>query len=50
LHGKNIRRFIPALSRVYASGGQPGAFRTEMQCRGERQNGDVFLANVFFST
>jgi len=50
LHGKNIRRFIPALSRVYANGGQPGAFRTEMQCRGERENGDVFLANVFFST
>jgi len=50
LHGKNVRRFIPALSRVYANGGQPGAFRTEMQCRGERENGDVFLANVFFST
>ena len=50
LHGKNVRSFIPALSRVYANGGQPGAFRTEMQCRGERQNGEVFLANVFFST
>jgi len=50
LHGKNIRSFIPALSRVYANGGQPGAFRTEMQCRGERQNHEVFLANVFFST
>jgi signal transduction histidine kinase len=25
-------------------------FRTEMQCRGEREHGDVFLANVFFST
>jgi PAS domain S-box-containing protein len=50
LHGKNVRPFIPALSRVYANGGQPGAFRTEMQCRGERENGEVFLANVFFST
>lgn len=50
LHGKNIRSFIPALSRVYANGGQPGAFRTEMQCRGERENREVFLANVFFST
>src|SRR5580693_2066580 len=49
LHGKNVRPFIPALSRVYANG-QPGAFRTEMQCRGERENGEVFLANVFFST
>jgi two-component system, LuxR family, sensor kinase FixL len=50
LHGKNVRSFIPALSRVYANGAQPGAFRTEMQCRGERENGEVFLANVFFST
>src|SRR5580700_5918556 len=50
LHGKNVRSFIPALSRVYSNGGQPGAFRTEMQCRGERENGEVFLANVFFST
>ncbi|HEX3875547.1 MAG TPA: PAS domain-containing sensor histidine kinase [Candidatus Acidoferrales bacterium] len=50
LHGTNVRRFIPALGRVYNSGGEPGAFRTEMQCRGERANGDVFLANVFFST
>jgi two-component system sensor kinase FixL len=50
LHGKNVRSFIPALSRVYANGGPPGAFRTEMQCRGERENGEVFLANVFFST
>jgi two-component system, LuxR family, sensor kinase FixL len=50
LHGKNVRRFIPALSRVYTNGGYPAAFRTEMQCRGERENGDVFLANVFFST
>ncbi len=49
LHGANVRRFLPALSRVY-SGGDPGAYRTEMQCRGERANGDVFLANVFFST
>src|ERR1700677_2155203 len=50
LHGKNIRSFIPALGRVYANGGQPGALRTAMQCRGERENHEVFLANVFFST
>ena len=25
-------------------------FRTEMQCRGERASGEVFLADVFFST
>ncbi len=50
LQSQNVRRFLPALGRVYSGGGNPGAFRTEMQCRGERANGDVFLANVFFST
>ena len=46
LPGESIRRFLPALGRLAAS----QAFRTEMQCRGERANGEVFLANVFFST
>jgi two-component system sensor kinase FixL len=49
LTGNDIRVFIPALGRVPISG-DAQTFRTEMQCRGERQNGDVFLANVFFST
>ncbi len=49
LPGKSIRNYIPALGRV--SPAEPRqAFRTEMQCRGERENGEVFLANVFFST
>lgn len=50
LHGKSIRRYVPALGRVPSLGETPQAFRTEMQCRGERENGAVFLANVFFST
>jgi two-component system, LuxR family, sensor kinase FixL len=50
LAGKSIRRYVPALARVPFIGETPQAFRTEMQCRGERQHGDVFLANVFFST
>jgi two-component system sensor kinase FixL len=49
LPGRSIRKYIPALGRV--SPAEPRqTFRTEMQCRGERENGDVFLANVFFST
>ena len=49
LPGKSIRKYIPALGRVSSS--QPHqTFRTEMQCRGVRDNGEVFLANVFFST
>jgi two-component system, LuxR family, sensor kinase FixL len=49
LQGKNIRRYVPALGRVPIVG-ETQTFRTEMQCRGEREHGDVFLANVFFST
>jgi two-component system, LuxR family, sensor kinase FixL len=49
LPGKSIRAYIPALGRVSPS--EPGqTFRTEMQCRGVRGSGEVFLANVFFST
>lgn len=50
LAGRNIRKYIGALGRVPLVGESPQAFRTEMQCRGEREHGDVFLANVFFST
>lgn len=46
LQGRSIANYIPALGRV--SGSAP--FRTGMQCRGERKNGETFLAEVFFST
>ena len=49
LPGKSIRTYIPALGRVSPSEPRQ-TFRTEMQCRGVRGNGEVFLANVFFST
>lgn len=49
LIGRNIRSYIPALGRVELSGGAQ-AYRTEMQCRGLREDGEAFLANVFFST
>src|SRR5580658_2173725 len=50
LPGRNIRRYVPSLARVPSFEQTAQAFRTEMQCRGERESGDVFLANVFFST
>lgn len=49
LTGKSIQRHLPALGRLSVSAPQQ-TFRTEMQCHGERSNGEVFLANVFFST
>ena len=50
LPGKNIRRYIPSLGCVPSVEQTRHPFRTEMQCRGEREHGDIFLANVFFST
>jgi PAS domain S-box-containing protein len=49
LPGQNTRAYIPALfsavqSRVWKN------FRTTLQCKGHRSNGEVFLAGVWFST
>ncbi len=48
LAGKSIARYIPALASVPSIGGT--RFRTEMQTRGQRESGELFLADVFFST
>lgn len=50
LRGRSIPTYIPALSRVPMIEETSQTFRTEMQCHGEREDGEVFLANVFFST
>ena len=50
LPGRSIRQYLPALVNVPAP--EPGrpSFRTVMQCRGERQDGEAFLADIWFST
>jgi len=50
LVARSIRRYIPDLEHVPLNGEASYTFRTEMQCRGERESGEGFLANVFFST
>ena len=50
LIGRSIQRYIPDLEHVPFIGKSSHNFRTEMQCRGERENGEGFVANVFFST
>jgi two-component system sensor kinase FixL len=50
LAGKGIARYIPALGSVPSVEETAKIFCTEMQTRGQRENGDVFLADVFFST
>ena len=50
LVGRNISGYIPALCHVPSAEDTNQIFKTEMQCRGQRDDGDIFLANVFFST
>jgi two-component system sensor kinase FixL len=65
LPGRSIHEFLPSLVNVLtpkssrnadpARNADPGndkrpPFRTAMQCRGRRQNGEVFLADIWFST
>jgi two-component system sensor kinase FixL len=50
LPGQRIDTYLPSLLTVPAfRDGQP-SFRTVMQCRGQRHDGDPFIAEVWFST
>lgn len=48
LVGQSIDRFIPALRNALQRNGS-APFRTSMQCQGRRDNGDTFVAEVWFS-
>jgi two-component system sensor kinase FixL len=66
LPGRSIHEFLPSLANVLSRKSSNGSaaqsnpaqsnndkrqpFRTAMQCRGRRQSGDVFLADIWFST
>jgi PAS domain S-box-containing protein len=50
LRGKRITRYVPALGSVPAVDETSRMFRTEMQTRGQKESGEIFLADVFFST
>jgi two-component system, LuxR family, sensor kinase FixL len=50
LSGRKITRYVAALGSVPSADHTTRAFRTEMQTRGQRESGELFLANVFFST
>jgi two-component system, LuxR family, sensor kinase FixL len=49
LAGQPVRNYLPALQSV-AQSPRSQSFRTTMQCRGQRQDGEVFLAAIWFST
>jgi len=48
LPGRRITRYVPALGSIPSVEDTTRIFRTEMQTRGQRENGDIFLADVFF--
>ncbi len=50
LPGRSIRQYLPSLVNVPAPEQNGSAFRTVMQCRGCRQDGEAFLADMWFST
>jgi two-component system, LuxR family, sensor kinase FixL len=50
LVGRRIARYIPELGSIPSLDETTNIYRTEMQTRGQREQGEVFLANVFFST
>ena len=50
LPGKSIRDYLPSLVNVPAPDDSHPSFRTVMQCRGQRQDGESFLADIWFST
>jgi PAS domain S-box-containing protein len=49
LRGQSISHFLPALQTVVQTY-QSRVFRTTLQCQGRRQDGEVFMAAVWFST
>ncbi len=50
LRGISLAQYLPALAHVPAAGNNGPGFRTAMQCRGRRHDGEAFVADVWFST
>ncbi|MBZ5727025.1 MAG: PAS domain S-box protein [Acidobacteriia bacterium] len=49
LQGEKVAPYLPILSRMLRSQ-HSGEIRTNVECKGQRRNGDVFLAHVWLST
>ena len=50
LQGADIRPFLPLLATALSGKEGRRALRTAAECRGRRRDGEIFLANVWFST
>lgn len=50
LIGQAISSYLPALAAVLRGDAADDRFRTTIECKGRRRNGEVFFAHVWFST
>lgn len=50
LAGRVIHRYLPSLKNIAGSGTAHQFFRAVMQARGQREDGETFLADISFST
>jgi signal transduction histidine kinase len=50
LPGKMIQRYLPSLANLSRHNYSPQIFRSVMQARGQREDGEAFLAEICFST
>jgi PAS domain S-box-containing protein len=50
LKGRPIARYLPLLADALQMGFQSGELKTAAQCQGRRENGEVFLADIWFSS
>ena len=50
LPGKTIHRYLPSLTNISRHEGSKQYFRSVMQARGQRDDGETFLADICFST
>ncbi|MHB1958163.1 MAG: sensor histidine kinase [Acidobacteriaceae bacterium] len=50
LPGQSIQRYFPSLGNVSRQEATPRLFRTMMQSKGQRADGEIFLAEICFST
>ena len=50
IQGEPMEPYLPILGRILRSQRSGGNVRTNVECKGRRRNGEVFLANVWLST
>ena len=50
LKGRSIARYLPVLADALQVGFESGGLKTAAQCQGHRENGEIFLANTWFSS